>query len=66
MRVTINGKTVELKRGTDLESMLHDYKANLEAVVVELNQKILKKSAWKNTILRGNDIVELISFIGGG
>ena len=35
-------------------------------VAIELNKKILEKSNYKKTILKNNDNVEIVHFIGGG
>jgi sulfur carrier protein len=66
MRVAINGKLEELKEGINVENVLLNYKIKPEGVVVELNQKIIKRDEWQKIIIKENDIIELISFVGGG
>ncbi len=36
------------------------------ALVVELNQKIVKQEQWQAIQLKENDRLELLSFVGGG
>ncbi len=37
-----------------------------EALVVELNQTIIKQQQWPNVMLQEGDRIELLSFVGGG
>jgi len=66
MQVTINGRFEELKEGINVENVLLNYKIKSEGVVVELNQKIIKRDEWQKIAIKENDIIELISFVGGG
>jgi sulfur carrier protein len=66
MRVAINGKFGELKEGINVENVLLNYKIKPEGIVVELNQKIIKRDEWQKIVIKENDIIELISFVGGG
>jgi sulfur carrier protein len=34
--------------------------------VLELNEEILKKDSYKSTILHSGDVLEVVSFMGGG
>jgi len=36
------------------------------ALVVELNQQIIKQEQWPSTRLEAGDRLELLSFVGGG
>ncbi|WP_310598993.1 sulfur carrier protein ThiS [Desulfobulbus sp.] len=36
------------------------------ALVVELNQRIIKQEQWPQTRLQAGDRLELLSFVGGG
>ncbi len=39
---------------------------NLARVVVELNEEIVPKSKYAETVLRDGDQVEIVCFMGGG
>ncbi len=66
MIARINGQDVELAEGLSIEAFLLQRKMNLEAVVVEHNAKILKPREWQGIVLEQDDILEIISFVGGG
>lgn len=36
------------------------------SLVIELNQQIIKQDTWQSTTLHDGDILELLSFVGGG
>lgn len=39
---------------------------DLKKIAVELNGKIVPKADYENIVLRENDIIEVVSFVGGG
>ena len=49
-----------------IPDLLIKYNLNIDEVIVIINDKIVKKSEFKNFILKEGDIVELINFVGGG
>ncbi|MBR0290013.1 MAG: sulfur carrier protein ThiS [Selenomonadaceae bacterium] len=61
----INGKLVEAAGLTIAEYLT---KENFDArkVAVEVNEEIIPKNNFAATILQDGDVVEIISFMGGG
>ncbi|MGF6906549.1 sulfur carrier protein ThiS [Fusobacterium sp. PH5-44] len=43
-----------------------DWKINLESTVVVVNEQLVKKENWKDTIIKSGNIVEVLSFVSGG
>lgn len=37
-----------------------------EKVIIEYNYDILMREDWKNTILKEEDVIEVLRFVGGG
>ena len=64
--VKINGRPEKMPLDSSVESIVSNFNLKAERIVVELNEKIIKKIEWPHTILKENDAVELISFVGGG
>ena len=46
--------------------VLKKYKLNRKKVAIELNGKILPHNKYDNRILKDNDKIEIVQFIGGG
>jgi len=66
MRITVNGKEEHLPRGMDVEAFLQSKGVRLEEVVVELNREIIAREKWRETIIKENDNLEILHFMGGG
>ena len=41
-------------------------KAEFETYALKLNERILSKAEYSTTVLHENDILEIVSFMGGG
>jgi len=66
IKVTVNGKAVEVSEGTDLKMFLSSGKADTDRIIVVLNDAVVKNDRWTQTILTEGDRLELVSFVGGG
>ena len=66
MRIKINGKQFDLQDGASIETAILSHNINPETVVVELNERIIKKIEWSTISLKENDAMEIVSFVGGG
>nr|UWI51758.1 sulfur carrier protein ThiS [Clostridioides difficile] len=62
----VNGKNIEFKENLTIIDLLNKYNLKSDRVVVEINLEIIEESNYNTYILKDEDVVELISFIGGG
>ncbi|MGM0596146.1 MAG: sulfur carrier protein ThiS [Myxococcota bacterium] len=62
MNIILNGKTKKVDNNTSIADLLKAF-SNKNAVVVELNGNICQNRDYK---LNENDIVEIVTFVGGG
>ena len=65
MEIIVNGTTTTVQPCTVAEFVAHTGLA-AGALVVELNQKIIKQEQWPQVQLLEGDRLELLSFVGGG
>ncbi len=63
--VKINGVAVDLA-GKNIDEMLVIQGFSKGSVAVEKNEEIVPKSTYAETILKDGDVVEVVSFVGGG
>ena len=63
--VKINGELLE-KDGKTVTEMLADMEISGQRVAVEINEEIVPKAKYDETILKGGDRVEVVRFVGGG
>ncbi len=66
MKITLNGKTRELTNALNLENVVGQFCKDKNPVIAELNGEIIKNPLWEETLIKEGDIVELVSFVGGG
>jgi len=63
--VKINQKK-ELIEPQTIFSLLQSKKINENAIILLLNEKVIKKKEFTNIIIKENDEIELINFFVGG
>jgi sulfur carrier protein len=66
MNIIVNGDTVSIEKNTNLESFLKSNNINNKNIVIEINKNIVTKSIWKDKTLNENDVIEIITAVGGG
>ena len=63
--VTINGKRFDYA-GKRLSEYLQAAGYDCKKIAVECNGEIVSKSHYSETILQDEDVLEVVSFVGGG
>lgn len=63
--VQINGESIEAA-GKNLKEYLEENGYIIEGIAVECNEVIVPKAQYGETVLADGDIVEIVSFVGGG
>ena len=66
MKILLNGNSTEILNGLNIESLVIARGLERSRVIVELNGDITNTGNWAKTMLKENDSIELISFVGGG
>ncbi len=65
-QIQLNGISYEINNGTNLSELLNKLKIQKNKVAIEVNGEIVEKKKYPNLILRKNDKIEIVHFIGGG
>jgi|TARA_B110000967_G_C18792441_1_gene514025 sulfur carrier protein len=65
-KIQLNGKKINIKQIITLFDLLKKYKLDKKKVAIELNGTIVSKPSYKKKIIKNNDKVEIVHFIGGG
>lgn len=66
VKIILNGKKAEIADCLKLNEFISGLCKNTLHVIAELNGQIIKNRQWDKTVLKNNDIVELVEFVGGG
>ncbi|CAM3551841.1 MULTISPECIES: sulfur carrier protein ThiS [Brevibacillus] len=67
MRITLNGKQVELTEEVQtIRGLLASYQLLEKIVVVEQNGEILDRTKYEEKTIADGDRIEIVHFVGGG
>ena len=66
MRILINGEDKECEEGISLFALLDLLELPPQRIAVELNHAVVRRADWKSTILKNEDRLEIVHFVGGG
>ncbi len=65
-KIQLNGKKVSIKQKLSISDLLRKHKLDTSKIAVEINGVIIDKAKYKKKILKNNDRIEVVHFIGGG
>ena len=66
MRAMINGEPVELPDGLTVSTLLQHLGVRAERVAVERNGEVVKQARHVEQRLASGDVLEIVTFVGGG
>ncbi len=62
----VNGKDIVLKSTQSLSEFLETNNYNINRIVIELNGEIISKDKYNIVNLKDSDVMEVLTFVGGG
>jgi thiamine biosynthesis protein ThiS len=65
MKLTVNGETIEVIDGTTLRQLVQRFNLQPEKVAIELNKRIARADKY-DLPLNNGDLIEIVTFVGGG
>jgi thiamine biosynthesis protein ThiS len=66
MRIQVNGEVKDVPAGLALDSLLEHLSLPGQRVAIELNREVVRKVDWPATIIKDDDRIEVVHFVGGG
>ena len=66
IKIKLNGRAIRVDKGTNLDLLIKKFKYPLNKIAIEKNNLIVEKKKIKKIILKANDKIEIVHFIGGG
>lgn len=64
--IYLNGKKEEIEDNMNISGLLNVKKIRPEIVTVELNERMVAKSKYSDMLLKSNDRLEFVYYMGGG
>ena len=65
MKVYVNGELKEVKAST-LAGLIAELDLPVARIAIELNREVVRRSDWESTMLKDEDRIEIVHFVGGG
>jgi sulfur carrier protein len=65
MTVDVNGQPREVADGTTVLALIEQHNLSPQKVAVELNRRLIRTEKY-DTVLKGGDEIEIVTFVGGG
>ena len=64
--IIVNGKEINLTEDTTVAEYLEQNQYQVKRIAVEMNEEILPKYSYSETMLKDGDRLEVVTFVGGG
>lgn len=67
--VQLNGRELtlaNLSSPSDMASVISALDLKADRIAIELNGRIVSRTAWSTTLVSDNDRLEIVHFVGGG
>jgi sulfur carrier protein len=61
-----NGKDLTLENPTPLTNFLEENGYKLSHIAIELNEEIIPRANFGTIVLKNDDVLEVVTFMGGG
>ena len=66
IEIKVNGKFKNVNENYKISDLVKNLKIPIKKVAIELNQEIIDKKKISKIILKKDDKIEIVHFIGGG
>ncbi len=66
MKIAVNGEEREFKEGITLSEVLKELSLEGKVMAAAINMDIVKQDTWDTYLVKNNDKLELLDFVGGG
>ena len=66
MNLIVNGEKKEFNENSTLQAVISQLQVEDKVMAAAVNMEIVKKDAWANYIVKEDDKLELLQFVGGG
>lgn len=66
IQISLNGETREVPEGVHLDRLLELFSFPTKRIAIELNGDVVRKADWPGLIVRDDDRLEVVHFVGGG
>lgn len=62
----MNGDEKDFDSGISLAALINELELPATRIAIELNREVVRRSDWGSTMLKDEDRIEIVHFVGGG
>jgi sulfur carrier protein len=66
LRINVNGEPRQVEENLSLSQLVAALNLKPEQIAIELNQTVVRRRTWPETLLKADDKIEIVHFVGGG
>ena len=66
LRILVNGEPRDVEKDLSLSQLVATLGLKAEQVAIELNHTVVRRAVWTETLLKADDKIEIVHFVGGG
>ena len=66
MNVYVNGELRDISGSASLAELVARLELPAARIAIELNREVVRRSEWDRTMLKDEDRIEIVHFVGGG
>jgi sulfur carrier protein len=66
LRIHVNGEIKEVAERISLSELVTVLNFPIQRIAVEVNREVVRRSDWEKTMLKDEDRIEIVHFVGGG
>jgi thiamine biosynthesis protein ThiS len=66
MKVYVNGEARNFSGTPSLAELIEQLNLPVARIAIELNREVVRRSDWGSTMLKDEDRIEIVHFVGGG
>lgn len=66
MTITVNGEDRSIEAPTSIAELIEQFELTPRSVAVEVNEELVRRTFFADTLLRAGDRIEIVTLVGGG
>lgn len=66
MKILVNGKEESIKEGMTLDEVINLKSYNPSHILVVYNSELIRRESLAGVVMKDNDRIEFLKFVGGG
>lgn len=66
MKIRVNGQARDVEDGVTVKGLLAALDIKPQGIAIDINREIVPKSRFEETLIKEDDVIEIVRMTGGG